>query len=98
MKSIDIFDTNAEYEEEIEFFGMNFSDMDEFDPVDNVHSPVHANIDPNTNVALISNSFVISSGSWRDVSKFITDNWLKLNGRYDISTDGAVLHTFTVAR
>ena len=98
MKSTDIFNINDEFEEEISDFGMDFSDMDMFDPVDNVHTPVQANIDPNTNVSLISNSFVVTSGTWREVSKFITDNWLKLNGKFDVSTDGAVLHTFTVAR
>lgn len=95
MKGTDIFDEEFE---EIEFAGMNFSDSSDFSPTDRVHSPVQANISPDAMVDLVSNSFVILSGTWEEVAAFVTDNWGKLNGQYQVSAGGAVLHTFIVAR
>lgn len=82
---------------EIEEFDIDFTKfgLENFDKL--MFNPVHVSIAPETFVDLVKDARIIKSGSWEEIIDWINDNWVKLNGKYDVSKQGAVLHSITVS-
>jgi len=89
MISKDIFNTD---EDEFDFTNIDFESYEDF-----LYNPVGVHIDPETRVDVIQNAQVIKTDSWENIVAWINDNFNKLSGKFDISHQGAVLHTITLS-
>jgi len=61
------------------------------------YNPQNVAIDPDTNVDLVRDGQIIKTGSWENIVAWINDNFNQLNGKFDVSRGGAVLHTITLS-
>lgn len=89
MISKDLFDT----EEDI--FDFSNVDFESYDAMK--YNPVGVNIDPETRVDLVRDGQILRTGSWEEIVMWINDNFHQLNGKFDVSRGGAVLHTITLS-
>lgn len=90
MISKDLF--TAVDEESFDFSNVDFESYDALK-----YNPVGVNIDPDTNVDLVRDAQVIRTGTWEEIVTWINDNFHSLNGKFDVSRGGAVLHTITLS-
>lgn len=75
----------------------SFSNVD-FEHYDAMrYNPSHVEIDPETRVDLVRDGQIITTDTWENVVGFINDNYDKMNGKFDVSRGGAVLHTVTLS-
>lgn len=79
-------------EEDFDFSNVDFESYDEMR-----YNPVGVNIDPETPVDLVRDGQILRTGNWEDIVTWINDNFNKLNGKFDVSRQGAVLHTITLS-
>ena len=106
METQDIFKVNTD-EDQVKmdldslFSDEDFTDLRQFDSLDGydqlLFNPSHVNIDNSTIVDLIHNGLIMKTVNWKQMILFINEKWATLNGTYQVSQDGMVLHTFTVA-
>lgn len=88
MKTQDLFTDDDEFE----FNNVDFESYQEL-----LYNPVHVDINPDTIVDVIHNGQVIKTDEWEKVIDWINTDWDSLNGQYDVSQQGAVLHTIKVS-
>ena len=97
MKSKDIFefeDTIDNSTNELDFSDMNM-DLDDYD--DLMYNPLHVDIPDDTYVDLIKDTQIIKSGEWKEINKWITDNFDDLSGTFEIAKGGSILFKFTLS-
>lgn len=88
MKTQDLFTDDDEFD----FNNVDFESYQEL-----LYNPVHVDINPDTIVDVIHNGQVIKTDEWEKVIDWINTDWDSLNGQYDVSQQGAVLHTIKVS-
>lgn len=78
-------------------FNGSFTNVD-FESYDELRfNPSHVRIDPEVMVDLVRDGQILRTASWEDIIQWINDNYRKLNGKFDVSRGGAVLHTITLS-